>query len=147
MEPEQLKQRTKTFGLRVIELVEALPKSRSAEVIGRQLLRAATSVGANYRAACRARSQADFVSKITVVEEEADEACFWLEMLREARLMNGQDIGTLLNEANELTAIFTASGKTAKRGRWSVIRNRQSEIREVVEMQSAIGNPKSAMRH
>ncbi len=79
--PEELKQRTKAFSLQVVHLVEALPNTKTAEVMGRQLLRSATSVGANYRAACRARSQADFVSKIGVVEEEADESAYWLELL------------------------------------------------------------------
>lgn len=117
MQSEELKRRTKMFGIQVIKLVEALPKSMATEAMGRQLLRAATAVGANYRAACRARSQADFVSKIGVVEEEADESAYWLEVLRDADLTHGHQITGLLREANELTAIFTASGKTAKRNR------------------------------
>ncbi len=115
MKTEELKKRTKEFGLRIIKLVEELPKSKVGDVIGRQLLRSATSVGANYRAACRARSQADFVSKICVAEEEADESAYWLELLVAAKVIAETDISPLLKEANELTAIFVASGKTAKR--------------------------------
>lgn len=114
METEELKRRTKEFGLRVIKLVEQLPRSKTADVIGQQLLRSATSVGANYRAACRARSQADFVSKICVVEEEADESAYWLELLEAAKIVSEAEISSLLKEADELTAIFVASGKTAK---------------------------------
>ena len=111
---DELKERTKKFGLSVIELVEGLPRTKAADVLGRQLLRAATSVGANYRAACRARSQADFVSKIGVVEEEADESGYWLELLLEAAIGDGAEVTRLLKVANELTAIFTASGRTAR---------------------------------
>ncbi len=117
MDKEELKQRTKQFGLRVIRLTEALPRNRVADVIGKQLLRAATSVGANYRAACRARSKADFISKIGVVEEEADESVFWLEMIVDARLMSQSRVSELLQEASELTAIFTATSRTAKANR------------------------------
>src|SRR3989338_138558 len=115
MKPEELKQRTKTFGLNVIRLVEGLPSSRTADVIGRQLTRSAASVGANYRAACRARSQADFVSKIGMVEEEADESGYWLELLCETKIARNDVVANLLKEAGELTAIFAASEKTAKR--------------------------------
>jgi len=116
MQAEELKKRTKDFALRIIKLVEYLPRTKTADVIGRQLLRSATSVGANYRAACRARSRADFVSKICVVEEEADESAYWLEILIEAKITDDHDITSLLGEANELTAIFTASGRTVKGG-------------------------------
>ena len=114
MKTEELKKRTKEFGLKIIKLAEELPKSKVGDVIGRQLLRSATSIGANYRAACRARSQADFVSKICVVEEEADESAYWLELLVAAKIVGEAEIVPLLKEANELTAIFVASGKTAK---------------------------------
>jgi four helix bundle protein len=117
MDAEELKTRTRTFALRVLRLVGSIPRSRSEEIIGKQLARSATSVGANYRAACRARSKPDFVSKITIVEEEADESQYWLELLMELGTANQQEIVTLLEEAKELTAIFTASGKTAKRNR------------------------------
>ena len=114
MDAEELKGRTKSFALRVIRLIEALPKTRTADVIGRQLLRAATSVGANYRAACRARSQAEFASKIGVVEEEADECAYWLELIVESDLLPAAKVQDLLAEANELGAIFVASARTAK---------------------------------
>ena len=115
MQAEELKKRTKAFGLSIIKLVEALPHSKTSDVLGRQLLRSATSVGANYRAACRARSQADFASKIGIVEEEADESAYWLELVQETELVNDRGISLLLQEAFELTAIFAASEKTAKR--------------------------------
>ena len=124
MNEEELKRRTKQFALRVIRLVEALPRTRTAQVIGNQLLRSATSVAANYRAACRARSQADFVYKLGLVEEEADESLFWLEMVVETNLMPAARVQDLIQEADELTAIFVASRKTAK----SRIGNRKSKI-------------------
>ena len=112
---EELKGRTKTFGVAVMKLVEELPRTTLTEVFGRQLLRCATSVGANYRAACRGRSHADFVAKIGVVEEEADESAYWLEFLLETGHGDKTEVSSLLKEANELTAIFTASGRTARR--------------------------------
>ncbi len=115
MDKEDLKKRTKHFALRVIRLVEVLPKTRTAQVIGNQLLRSATSVAANYRAACRARSQANFVYKLGLVEEEADESLFWLEMVVETDLMPAARVQDLTQEADELTAIFVASRKTAKK--------------------------------
>jgi len=114
MTPDELKKRTKQFGLRIIRLVEALPKTKTAIAIGNQLLRCGTSVGANYRAACRGRSKADFIAKLGIVEEEADESIYWLEMLVEANIVKPNQVGALLTEANELTAIVTASRKTAK---------------------------------
>jgi four helix bundle protein len=110
-----LKERTKQFGLRTIRLVRALPKGMEGRVLGGQLLRAATSVGANYRAACRSRSVAEFISKIGVVEEESDECCFWMEMIVAADLMQQALVGDLLKEADEITAIMTASRRTAQR--------------------------------
>ncbi len=110
-----LKARTKEFGLRVIRLVETLPKSRTADVLGRQLLRAATSVGANYRAACRGRSAAEFLAKLGIVEEEADESAYWIEMLTDAGLVKTSLVEPLLREANELTAIIVSSIKTSRR--------------------------------
>ena len=115
MDKEDLKKRTKHFALRVIRLVEVLPKTRTAQVIGNQLLRSATSGAANYRAACRARSQANFVYKLGLVEEEADESLFWLEMVVETDLMPAARVQDLTQEADELTAIFVASRKTAKK--------------------------------
>jgi four helix bundle protein len=114
MTPDELKKRTKQFALRIMKLYKSLPKGKDAEVLGMQLLRAATSVGANYRAACRARSEADFISKITIVEEEADESAYWIELLIDSGIVKKELLSEILKEANELTAIFTASGNTAK---------------------------------
>ena len=114
MDKEELKKRTKEFALRVIRLVEALPQTQTSQVIGNQLLRSATSVAANYRAVCQARSPADFVHKLVIVEEEADESLFWLEIIVETKLMPANRVQELLLEADELTAIFVASRKTAK---------------------------------
>ena len=114
MDKEDLKKRTKKFALDIIKLIEDFPKTKTGDVIGRQLLRSATSVGANYRAACRARSQADFISKLGIVEEEADESLFWLELTLESGLISEDKTAALISEADELTAIFTASRKTAK---------------------------------
>jgi four helix bundle protein len=115
--PAELKARTRQFALRVIRLAEAMPKGRTADVLGRQLLRSATSVGANYRAACRARSRAEFISKIAVAEEEADESLYWLELISDSEIMKAAKLSRLIKEADELTAILTAAGKTAKRNR------------------------------
>jgi len=107
--------RTKEFALRVIRLTEALPKTQTAQVIGRQLLRSATSVAANYRAACRAKSTVDFISKMGTVEEEADESLFWMELLVEAGIVRPERLERLLEEADEFVAITVASINTAKR--------------------------------
>lgn len=125
MKADELKDRTKKFALRIIRMVRSLPKSREADVIGKQLLRCGTSVAANYRAACRARSQADFISKVTIVEEECDESAFWMELIIDAEILKKSLVEDLLKEANELTAIFTASGKTARVNK----NNPQSKIR------------------
>ncbi len=109
-----LKVRTKVFALRVIRAYRGLPSSDEARVIGRQLLRSATSVGANYRAACRARSRAEFIAKLGIVLEEADEAVFWLELLLETGILDHKRLEPLLREANELTSIFVSSLRTAK---------------------------------
>src|SRR5436190_2970682 len=106
-------ERTKQFALAVVALVEALPAGRTADVIGKQLLRAGTSVGANYRAACRARSAAEFCSKMGIVEE-ADECGYWMELLIDAELVRPDLLEGLLTEANELVAIVVASIKTAR---------------------------------
>ena len=111
---ENLKQRTKEFALQVIRLTEALPQSRTADVIGRQLLRSGTSVAANYRAASRAKSPADFIAKMGIVEEEADESLFWMELLADAKLVPQERLAPLMKEANELVAITVASINTAK---------------------------------
>ena len=117
MNPIELKQRTKGFALRVMKLVDALPHSRSGKAIGNQLVRSGTAVGANYRATCRARSKAEFIAKIGVVEEEADESGFWMELIVEGCLLPARKVSALLQEANELTAIMAASRISASQRR------------------------------
>ncbi|MCL5104953.1 MAG: four helix bundle protein [Armatimonadetes bacterium] len=114
MNEAELKRRTKSFGLQIISLTESLPRDRAADVIARQLVRSAVSVGANYRAACRAKSRPDFLAKMAIVEEEADESHYWLEMLVEARLANRELLSDLAREADELTAIIVSSIRTAR---------------------------------
>ncbi len=114
MDKNDLKERTKQFALRVVRLCTALPSTQASRVVGGQLLRSGTSVGSNYRAACRARSRADFISKIGIVEEEADESAFWLELLIESGTMPKRRLSPLLTEANEICAIAARSGRTAK---------------------------------
>lgn len=127
MDQGELKARTKQFGLRVMKLVDVLPKTTAGRTLGNQLLRSGTSVGANYRAACRARSKAEFIAKIGTVAEEADESAFWMELIMDGGLLKPELVSTLHQEAEELTAIFTASGRTAKASNpKSQIRNPQS---------------------
>ena len=114
MNESELKQRTKAFALRVIKLVGALPSSSVGHTLGNQLLRSGTSVGANYRAACRGRSKAEFAAKLGIVIEEADECCYWLELIVEASLLSKELVAPLLDEANQITAIMVASRKTAQ---------------------------------
>jgi four helix bundle protein len=111
---EELRNRTKRFALRIIRLFRHLPRSTEAQVLGKQLLRSGTSVGANYRAAGRSRSKAEFVSKIGLVVEEADETVFWIECLVESGIVKEELLKDLLVEANELVAIFAASHRTAR---------------------------------
>ena len=111
---EELKLRSKRFAIRIVRLFRSLPKTVDAQVIGKQLLRSGTSVAANYRAVCRARSKAEFIAKIGIVVEEMDEAVFWLEMLIETGILKEEKLKDLLSEANELLAIFCASQRTAK---------------------------------
>ena len=112
-----LKKRTKEYALRIIEFVNTLPRGRTPDVIGRQLLRAGTSVGANYRSSCRARSVADFIAKMGIVEEEADECLYWMELLIEAGIVRPETVQSLMEEGDELLAITVASINTAKRSR------------------------------
>jgi four helix bundle protein len=114
-QPEQLRDRTKAFALRVIRLFRSLPYKTDTQVLGKQLLRCGTSVAANYRAACRARSKAEFVARIAIVAEEADEAVLWLELLIESGIIKSEMTVALLKEAKELAAILTASRQTAKK--------------------------------
>lgn len=111
---EDLKNRTKKFALEVIRFCEALPKGRITEIIARQLIRSGTSVGSNYRAACRAKSPADFIAKMGIVEEEADECLYWLELLVEANIVKKDKTQILATEACELLAITVSSIKTAR---------------------------------
>ena len=111
---EELKKRTKQFAIRIVRLYQALPKRDEARVIGRQVLRSGTSVAANYRAVCRARSKAEFVAKLGVVVEEIDETVFWLELLVETGIVLPSRMVGLQKEASELLAIFAASQHTAK---------------------------------
>ncbi len=122
----ELKDRTKQFALRVMRLVDALPKTVSARAIGNQIIRSGTSVGAYYRAACRGRSKAEFIAKLGVVAEEADETCFWLELIIESAILPREKVEPLLKEADELTAIFVSSIKISRQNQKSKIRNQKS---------------------
>ena len=115
MTPKELKDRTKRFAVDIINLCRELPTTIDGKTVGHQMIRSGTSVGANYRASCRARSRAEWVARLGVVEEEADETLFWLEVAVEAKLISGNRAQLLLKEADELTAIFVSSLKTAKR--------------------------------
>ena len=114
MTKDELKLRTKQFAINIIKLVEDLPNTKAGNTIGNQIIRSGTSVAANYRSACRARSNADFISKITIVEEECDETLFWIELIMDSGLLKKDRLTDMIREANELTAIFTATGRTAK---------------------------------
>ena len=116
MNPADLKQRTRRYGLRILRMADSLPRSRSSDVIARQIIRAGTSVGANYRAACRARSKPDFVSKMTVVEEELDETLYWMELILDAGLQKPAALAKLMQEAQELLSITVVSINTARGG-------------------------------
>ncbi|MBV9241261.1 MAG: four helix bundle protein [Acidobacteria bacterium] len=117
MTQDELKKRTKQFALRVIALVESFPNTYLGRHVGGQLTRSSTSVPANYRAACRAKSKADFIAKMGIVEEESDESTFWIEFAVDASLTRTEKVLDLLDEANQLTAIFVASINTARGGR------------------------------
>jgi len=129
MTEKQFKDRTKKIGLEVIQLVESLPKNSSARILGQQLLRSATSVGANYRSACRGRSAAEILSRMAIVEDEGDESLYWMEMLLEAGMAQPEKVEPIYREMNEIVAMTVASIKT--------LRARAS--------QSKIQNPKSKM--
>lgn len=115
MNSQVLKDRTKKIALQVIELADSLPTRRSADIVARQIIRSASSVSVNYRAACRAQSPAEFISKMHIVHEEADETQHWLEILRESGSISQEQFDPLWKEASERTAIFTASYATARR--------------------------------
>jgi four helix bundle protein len=124
MTQEEMKSRTKHFALRVIRLVQSLPPNLVANVIGNQLLRSGTSVGANYRAACRAKSIPDFINKLSIVEEEADESIYWMELLVEGKIVKANLLENLMDEANQILSIVVSSIKTSK-----MKRNPKSQIR------------------
>lgn len=129
MTEKEMLRRTKEFAIRIIKLVNALPKTIAGRAIGGQLMRSGTSVAANYRAACRGRSKAEFIAKLGTVEEEADESAFWLEVIIESNLMKESLVVDLLREAGELTAIMASSKITARvanSDRKSQIENRNS---------------------
>ncbi|HAU38042.1 MAG TPA: four helix bundle protein [Phycisphaerales bacterium] len=131
MTSEQLKDRTRRFALRIIRVAEALPRTRAAMILGSQLIRSGTSVGANYRAACRAKSPADFIAKLGIVEEEADESLYWMELIVDAKLLPKTRLADLMREAGEIVAITVASINTAR-----------GKKRQRMNPQSAIRNPK-----
>lgn len=141
MNADDLKKRTKQFALRILKLVAALPNTVGGRAIGGQLVRSGTSVGSNYRAACRGRSRAEFVAKLGVVEEEADESAFWMEMIIEGELLNSKQVEPLLNEENELTKIMAQSRISAATG-LSRTTKRPATSKVVSNRQSAIGNRK-----
>ncbi len=114
MTEQEFKQRTKQIALRVIRLVETLPNTYSAQIIGKQLLRSATSVGANYRAVCRGKSSADILHKFAIVEEEADESLYWLELLIESKIMPEKKLASLMSDINEIVAMIVSSIKTLR---------------------------------
>jgi four helix bundle protein len=114
MDAEQLKIRSKQFALNVIKLFQRLPKSDESKIIGKQLLRSSTSVAANYRAVCRARSQDEFYAKLCIVVEESDESLFWLEIIKESGIYGSPELNKLMQESEELLKIFSSSRKTAK---------------------------------
>src|SRR5436309_7312672 len=132
MTPDELKKRTKQFALRILKLVAALPNTVQGRAIASQLVRAGTAVAANYRAACRARSKAEFISKIGTVEEEADESALWMELIIEDKLLPGKKVRSLHAEASELVAIMAASCISASRNKAisarSAISSQKSEI-------------------
>ena len=132
MDEKQFKDRTKKLALSVIDLVEKLPRSRAADVIGRQLIRSSTSIGANHRAACRGRSTADVIAKLSIVEEEADESMYWMELLIQSKLIPAVELSRLLKETDEIVAMTVSSIKT--------LRKRNSRPQQ--SPKSKIANPK-----
>ena len=112
MDEQEFKKRTKQLALRIIKLVSSLPKNTVADVIGKQLIRSGTSVGANYRSACRARSTADLIAKLRIVEEEADECLYWMELIVEAQLVDATNLRSIMSKTNEILAMTVASIKT-----------------------------------
>lgn len=126
MDNKQLKDRTQKFALNVIKFVNELPKTREGDILGKQLIRSGCAVGANYRSACRAQSYSHFISKISIVEEEADESLYWLELILKSGMVKGERINILLKESNELTAIFTVTRKTSILNKKNKIKNNKN---------------------
>jgi four helix bundle protein len=123
MTPEILKKRTFEFALNTIRLVDGLKKSHANEIMGKQVMRSASSVGANYRAACKAKSTADFINKLKIVEEESDESVYWLELIKAYNELNGIRFDALLNESKELEKIFASSVITAKNNKFKTLQS------------------------
>ena len=117
MNEEQMKNRTKEFAKDIIKICRQLPNNREGRLIGNQIFRSGTSVAANYRAVCRAKSKADFISKLAIVEEEADETLFWLELIKEMEIFDDIPMGSLMKENNEIIAIIVKSIKTSRRNK------------------------------
>ncbi len=128
MNQQEFKDRTKGIGLRVIRVVQALPRNRIADSIGNQLLRSGTSIGANYRAACRGRSPADVIAKLKIVEEEADESLYWMEILVEEAIVPTKRLAPLMSEVNEILAMVVASIKTLRKRQTSLSRSQSSIV-------------------
>jgi len=114
---DELRARTRKFALRVVKMVQVLPRNAVADVLGKQVLRSATSVGANYRAACNATTRPTFLHKMSIVVEEADETVYWLEMIRDAEIIKAEKLADLINEAEQILKIMSASLKTARQNR------------------------------
>ena len=117
MTQEEMKLRTKQFALRILKVVQSLPPNLVTETIGKQLLRSGTSVGANYRASCRAKSSADFINKLSIVEEEADESIYWMELLVEAQIVKENLLTNLMDEGNQILSIIVSTIRTTKEKR------------------------------
>src|SRR5690242_19742046 len=135
MTSDELKKRTKGFTINVLKFLDKLPKTKAGAVIEYQLAKSGTSVSANYRSACRSRTDADFASRITIFEEEADECCFWFEIIAQSGMLKRDEVKELWKEANELTAIFAASAIT--------VRNKINNNSHTNNQKSRIRNQKS----
>ena len=128
MNEQEFKKRTKQLALRIIKLINSLPPTMTAQVIGKQVLRSGTSVGANYRAACRAKSTADLLHKLAIVEEEADETLYWLELLIESEIIPAEKLNSLVKETNEITAMIVSSIKTLKSKQTNIPKKSKIEL-------------------
>ncbi len=126
MDEKAFKVRTKQLALRVIRMVASLPRGKAGDVIGRQILRSATSVGANYRAACRAKSKAEMIAKLSIVEEEADETLYWLELLVESGLVSESLLAPLTQETDEIIAMIVSSIKTLRKGQTQLLKTQST---------------------